>query len=387
MKPHSAVSTTVTVLVVLVIVLAGVAGYGFVSSPGHTVTTTVGGAGSVTVTTTTTAGGSTVTAAQKTLAQQAQAEGGSVTIYGVIDASAWQSTIQPAFVKQYPFAKVTYDSLSGAQVGTKALSDYTANSVTADVLISGLTQLEATIQGGAVQSWNDSAFLYAAGYTSNNTDPQGYWSPGYVLPGIIIYNKDLVSPSQVPTSYTDLANPTWSGKVVIQDPSSLGGVGATFSTLYPIMGNASFTSFMNNLKANNPVIVSSNGVALTDVSSGQYPVGMGQLNDYITAQQSPNSTLGAVFANPVVGLPNVVCITKNAPHPYMAELLTQWLASIPGQQALAQTGRTPQNTVLASQVLAAYVPSNVTIYVADYNNPSFYTNTGFWSSYFHNIFG
>lgn len=385
MRTRSAVSTTVTLLVIVVIILAAVAGYGFVYS-GHTVTTTVGGAGT-TVTSTVNGGGSTVTAAQQTLAQEAQAEGGSVTVYGVIDASAWSSVIQPAFQQQYPWAHVTYDSLSGAQVGTKALSDFKAGSVTADVLISGLTQLEATIQGGAVQQWNDSAFLYSMGYTSSNVDPQGYWSPGYVLPGIIIYNKDLVSPSQVPTSYTDLANPIWKGKVVIQDPSSLGGVGATFSTLYPIMGNASFTTFMHNLAANNPVIVSSNGVSLTDVQSGQYPVGMGQLNDYIAAQKAGNSTLGAVFAAPVVGLPNVVCITKNAPHPYMAELLTQWLASIPGQQALAQTGRTPQNSLLAAQALAGYVPSNVSIVVADYNNPSFYTDTGFWSGYFHNIFG
>jgi len=144
---------------------------------------------------------------------------------------------------------------------------------------------------------------------------------------------------------------------------------------------------MHNLAANSPVIVSSNGVAFTDVSSGQYPVGLGQLNDYIAAVQKGNTSVAAVFAQPVVGLPNVVCITKNAPHPYMAELLTDWLDSIPGQLALAQTGRTPENTLVSSTVLAPYVPTNVTIYAADYNNPSFYTNTGTWSTTFHNIFG
>ena len=388
-QKSTAISTVVAVLVVLVIILAGVAGYAFTLSGGSstvtstsTVTTTVNGGGSggtATVTTTVTGQGG------GNLTQLAQAEG-TVTVYGVIDASDWASVIGPAFQQQYPWAKVNYVSLGGAEVGTRALSEYTAGKVTADVLISGLTQLEATIQGGAVQPWTDPN-LASYGYTSNNTDSQGYWHPGYVLPGVIIYNTNLVTASQAPKTYQDLASSQWNGKVVIQDPSVLGGVGATFSTLEPIMGNASWTQFMHSLASNNPVIVGSNGVAFTDVASGQYPVGLGQLNDYIAARQAGNTSVAAVFANPVVGLPNVVCITTNAPHPYMAELLTDWLASIQGQEAIGATGRTPQNTIVASNLLAAYVPSNVTLYVADYNNPSFYTNTGTWSTLFHNIFG
>ncbi|HZW56495.1 MAG TPA: extracellular solute-binding protein [Nitrososphaerales archaeon] len=389
-RRRKAVSSIVAGLIVIIIVLAGLTGYAFLA-PGAstktvTQTTTVqgggGGGSTVTTTVTTTASGQ----GGGNLTALAQAEGGSVTVYGVIDASDWSSVIGPAFQKQYPWAKVNFVALGGADVGTRALSEYTAGKVSADVLISGLTQLEDAIQGGAVQPWIDPN-LVTYGYTVNNSDPTGMWHPGYVLPGVIIYNTNLVSASQAPKSYTDLASSTWKGKVVIQDPSLLGGVGATFSTLYPIMGNASWTQFMHNLAANSPVIVSSNGVAFTDVSSGQYPVGLGQLNDYIAAVQKGNTSVAAVFAQPVVGLPNVVCITKNAPHPYMAELLTDWLDSIPGQLALAQTGRTPENTLVSSTVLAPYVPTNVTIYAADYNNPSFYTNTGTWSTTFHNIFG
>lgn len=382
-------SIVAAVLIVLVIVFASVSGYLYVGSPKggvsivtSTVTQPGGSGGASTVTSVVTS-----TAYQNNSLISLAESQKTITIYGTMAASDWANTVQPAFLKSYPWATINYVSLPPAQISTRAISELQAGKVTADVLINSLGTMETAIQSGVVQQWNDSQYLYSVGYTANNTDPNAYWSPGWILPIVIIYNTHLVTAQNAPKSVSDLTNSQWNGKIVFQDPSVLSSTGSLFASLYPTMGNSSWTNLMKQIAANNPIVLPSADTVFADVSSGQYPVGVGFINDVISSQQQGNSSIGYVLVPPYGGVPNVAAITKDAPHNYMAQLMVQWLASVPGQVAIGNTGRPPQNNFVSASLLSKYVPSNVTLQIADYNNPSFYENSSTWSTVFHNIFG
>jgi ABC-type Fe3+ transport system substrate-binding protein len=405
MKRAIGQAAMIVIVIVVIIIIAGGAYAAVTLGKGSTTTTTTTTTTTALPTTSsssaaqsTTGNSTTTTASTQNLTALAEAEGGTVTIYGVLDTAQWNQFVQPNLTEAYPFLHITYDGLGASQISSKAISECIANHVSSDLLIDTWSNLASVMQqtsGGksCLQVWNNTAYEYSVGYNANNTDPTGYWHPGYTLPEILFYNTKLVNASDAPKSYSDLTNPKWKGDFVMQDPSVLGGVGTTFATLYGTMGNASWTSLMNNLKANNPVIISSNGVAYTDIESGQYPVGFGQLNDYISGinEAKTNSSfvnyVGATFPNPVVGAANVESIPAGCAHPYEAELITQWLTSPAGQAAYWASGRPPMNPVAFSQDLAGYIPSGVQVIPGGLDVPTFYTNPSYWSQLFVSIFG
>lgn len=368
--------TTIVIVVVVIVIIAGGAYAAITLTKGSSSTT------------------SSSTATQSLVAL-AQKETGSVTIYGVLDTSDWVSHVQPNLTNAYPFlsGRINYVGLGAADISNRAISECLAHHVSSDLLIDTLSNIISVKQANCLQAWNDSSYELSVGYNANTTDLTGYWHPGYILPEIIMYNNKLVTASSAPKSYSDLASATWKGNFVMQDPSLLSGTGTTFATLFPMLGNSSWTTLMDSIAANKPVIISSNGVAYTDIQSGQYPVGFGQLNDYIAAvnEAKTNSSftnyVSGIFPNPVVGAPNVEAVTGGAAHLYSAELIIQWLTSSAGQAAYWASGRPPMNPSAFSQDTAAYIPAGTNVLPGGVDNPTFYTDPSYWSSLFVKIFG
>lgn len=316
----------------------------------------------------------------------AKAEGGTITVYAGIDAGDWAKAIQPAFLKQYPWANVNYVGLSLATTNQRVISEYQAGKVAADAVIS--TNCLDYYNQGAVVKVNNSAYLQSLGYPALPSFATDVWHPVYMNPSVILYNKLLVSAQNAPKTYQDLANPMWKGKITMQNPSALGGSGGTFATLLPILGNASWTSLMKGIAANQPNYASSNSVAFTSVESGQFAVGIGLVSDYINAVKGGNSSMiGASFPIPVVTAIVPSCLPKGAPHPYGGQLMINWLSSPEGQIAMGQTGRLPPLPSVQPQFFSGYVPSNTTFVYQGTGVPTFFTNPTQWVNTFRAIFG
>jgi ABC-type Fe3+ transport system substrate-binding protein len=82
----------------------------------------------------------------------------------------------------------------------------------------------------------------------------------------------------------------------------------------------------------------------------------------------------------------VVGIATNAAHPQMARLLIDWWISPTGQSAVASSGRTPYNPVLAQNL--GLVPSGIPAVNAWGNDIStVFPNANFWASVYKNLFG
>jgi len=360
------ISTVTGALLIVIVLLAAVAAYGFLRP---------------------TAPPPAPTAA--TLEELANNEG-SVTIYGVIDTTDFTPKIIPAFVKEYPWAqgKINYVGLSPSDISTRALSEFKAGKVQADVLVDTLGSLTAALQGGVAETYM-SPMVGLMSYPNGTYDPNGQWTVGYDLPIVVIYNTKLVDPSKVPKTWQDLTDPYWNGKIVLDDPKILNVAGSLFAHLYPILGDAQWKSLMQGIAANHPVMTQSAGDSSTKVAQGEAYLGVGLINDYLAGLKlTPPANMAIAWIQPVTSLPIVTVLCKNAPHPNFAKFFIEWFASAAGQYAIAATGRIPMHPAIAgATLLAGVLPSGVAIVGVDTNNPDYYANPSKWTSMFQSIFG
>ena len=382
-----AISSSITAIAVIVVLALGlVAGYyaGGAGSSGSTVTTTVGGGATVTKTLTSTVTSGGAASPASTLETECATEGNAVTVYGVMDAGDWSSMMAPIFAKEFPSITVNYVGLSPSDIATRGLTEYQAGHVQADVFYDTLGPIEQLVTGGAVQPYAN----YVEHFENYSaTDPTNMWHPGFGLPIVVIYNKNLVTnTAQLPTTWEQLNSSTWSGgKLVIDKPDILNVAGTLFASLYVNdfhSNNATWTKWMNSVKALNPTYTTSGGDVYTAVSSGANPIGVGLLNDVLSGN-SP--VVGVDWLSTTYTLPVMSADATSAPHPFCAELFIQWASSFSGQVALAITGRTPLMSIVAAKYFTI-IPTTTAL-VPGGTGSTYYTKADGWASYYTSIFG
>ncbi len=173
------------------------------------------------------------------------------------------------------------------------------------------------------------------------SDPDGRWVGVTGRSRVLVYNSALVSTGQLPTSVFDLTKPEWKGKVGVAPTN------ASFQSFITAMrvqhGEQKTREFLAGLKANDPQIRERNGVIVSDVEAGAYPVGL--VNHYYLWEQAaekgvpadqlktklhffPSGDIGALVNVSGVGL-----LTRQ-PDPD-GQALVEYLLSTPGQEYFA----------------------------------------------------
>ena len=154
----------------------------------------------------------------------------------------------------------------------------------------------------------------------------------------IAYNPELVKPHEVPTSWRDLLDPKWKGKVSLPDPKVGGGHYYFVFSMYKLYGR----EFFEKAHANNPMLTQSHGTTHNQIMSGERAIGVNisalvrRDGPYPGGKGSPVKE-----AFPKEGgslLPIGMGITKNGPNPAGAKLFVDWVTSLEGQQVVNRLG-------------------------------------------------
>jgi len=99
----------------------------------------------------------------------------------------------------------------------------------------------------------------------------GDWTGFVARSTVLVYNKDEVKPSQLPSSLMDLADPKYQGKI------SFSPTGADFQAIVAAMidleGEAATKAWLEGLEANGTTY-DGNNVVLEEVNSGQSEIGI-----------------------------------------------------------------------------------------------------------------
>lgn len=104
------------------------------------------------------------------------------------------------------------------------------------------------------------------------SDPDGHWVGVTGRSRVLAYNGSLLTPDQLPDSVFELTEPEWKGKVGIAPTN------ASFQSFVTAMrvqhGDERTRTFLAALAANEPQVRERNGVIVSDIEAGAYPVGL-----------------------------------------------------------------------------------------------------------------
>lgn len=168
--------------------------------------------------------------------------------------------------------------------------------------------------------------------------PEGYWWPVQISAQALLINTKMV-PEDAITSYRDLLDPKWRGKVVIRDPRALDGGGGQMLAIFnePTLGLDYIRRFADITK---PVIIHGGTQSTRDaVIRGQFAVGFSGRGEFML-----DLTKGAplAFIVPKEGLawiPSSVAILKAAPHLNAAKVLLTWFYELEQLQLWGSVAR------------------------------------------------
>ena len=154
----------------------------------------------------------------------------------------------------------------------------------------------------------------------------------------LTYNTDLVKGNDIPTSWMDLADPKWKGKVSLPDPKVGGGHYYFVFTMMKLFGKEWF----EQVRKNDPLLVQSHGTVNSQMMSGERLVGV---NISVLARRDgkfpggKGAPVGESF--PKEGgalLAGGMAMTKGGPNPAGAKIFIDWASSLAGQKAIAKLG-------------------------------------------------
>lgn len=191
---------------------------------------------------------------------------------------------------------------------------------------------------------------------ANLRDPDGRWFGLSLRARTIVYHPDRVAPDEVPTTYEELAEPEWAGRVCLRNSSNT----YTQSLVASLIGNLGYDEALDIVSgwADNAEILPNDVIALESVADGLCDVAI--VNHYYLArllEDDADFPVELVWTDQDGRGTHVnisgAGITRYADDPELAQQLLEWLAT-DGQSAFVDGNHEyPANPTVAPEALIA----------------------------------
>ena len=271
---------------------------------------------------------------------------GQVVVYKIAHDAEWQ-----AFQKKFPKIKVVLIQGNAAQIQQRLLAERRAGKFLADVVRLGggtstsLYKAKALDPIGPalilaevkdVSKWFDGKHHY------NDIDNQFVFVYAAFPLHLLGYNQKLVDPKTL-TSYWDLLDPKWKGKITLKDPQEPGGQSPLLFLYHnPQLG----PEYLKKLFSTAALTLVRNDRLQTDwLAAGKFPLTLTSKATEVEEAKNqglPVDVLDAhAFKRDGVALEaggTMLALMNKAPHPNAAKVLINWFLSREGQTAIQKTG-------------------------------------------------
>ncbi len=238
------------------------------------------------------------------------------------------------FGKKYPFIKPEMFRSSGEKVLTRFMIESRANTHRADIFQTSIIQVYQLKNEGLLKKYISAE---SAVYPEGFKDPEGYWNAFYLLTYVIGYNTNLVSPKEAPTSYGDLLNPKWKGKIGLETEEY-----QWFYHLLKIMGKEKGMEYMKNLARQDLQLRKGHTLLAQLIAAGEIAMAVVVYGSRVDRMMSRGAPIDWVrFKGPTITSINAISIPDKAPHSNTARLFVDFVLSKEGQQILSGLRRIP----------------------------------------------
>jgi iron(III) transport system substrate-binding protein len=167
------------------------------------------------------------------------------------------------------------------------------------------------------------------------------YSTAQLIPTRLLYLVLVVHKgfTPVPTSWADLTQPAYAGKVAIPDPAAAGSAFAALGYFDQAPGYG--LAYYSKLKANGAVQVSTIPEVVTDVADGRYQVGI-TLDSQVRGAIAAGSPVRMVWPSPgAIALYSPIAVTGDSKNGAADSAFLDYVLSEKGQREIAATGWQP----------------------------------------------
>jgi iron(III) transport system substrate-binding protein len=257
----------------------------------------------------------------------------------VIYSGRTEPLLQPvieAFKVKYPNAEVLLKAGSNSELAN-ALLEEQANPQ-ADVFITTeLFTVQSLAEEGIFQSYLP---VGADQLPAEFLGADNLWTGLTRRARVIIYNADLVSQEELPTSIFDLTDPKWKGQIAAAG-STNGSMQAQIAAMRQLIGEEETEAWLNGLIANEVTFFGGHTDVRKAVGTGEFKLGLVN-HYYYYLQKAEGSNVGIIFPDQGEGQIGLItnataaAVINGAPHVAAAQAFLDFLVSAEGQKLFAE---------------------------------------------------
>ena len=169
-------------------------------------------------------------------------------------------------------------------------------------------------------------------------EPAGYWWPTHISAQGLVVNPNLVDPKEI-TSYWDVVNPKFKGKVAIRDPRSSGGGAWHMLGIRntPELGPDYIVKLKSTVE---PFILSGGSNVIRDaVVRGQFAIGFSGRGDFFDNLPKGAPLAWVVPKEGLAWTPSSIALINGGPNPNAAKVFITWLYEVEQMQLWSNQGR------------------------------------------------
>lgn len=269
---------------------------------------------------------------QKILEDGARKEG-QVVLYSAAIVNQALRPIATAFMKKYPYIKMTFWRGDTEEIAAKLSAETRADNIVADV-IEGTGIGELAVSAGLTQPYYTPL---VTDYPDKYRDPKGMWTSTRISYFGIAYNTKQVAPADVPKSYEDLLDPKWKGKLAWRIGTS-SGTPLFITNLRLAWGEDKAMAYLKKL-AQQKVVNFGSGSARTLVDrviAGEFPIALNIFAHHPLISKAKGAPVDSRVLDPVPSTAGTMVLPKTVHHPHAAMLLVDFILSKEGQEILAK---------------------------------------------------
>ncbi len=167
----------------------------------------------------------------------------------------------------------------------------------------------------------------------------------------VAYNTSLVKEGEI-TSYKDLLNPRFKGKIAMSDPSVTGAGSAIISHISLLWGDAATEDLLRKLIIDQLAAIQRDTRILTEeVAKGKYAVAIAPQTDIVAdfiALGAPLKLASVKEDNRVIAGGSAIAVPTTCAHPNAATVFINWLLTREGQSVFAASYGNPSARLDAS---------------------------------------